>query len=121
MADRTLDKEYLPIDGDQLFLTGARGSLFGWDHPDVSSGRVASIQTLSGSGALRTTGDLLNKFRPAPIYISDPTWENHLQVFNAAGLKVRRYRYINKDTSLLDLPALLADLRNATAGSNILF
>lgn len=37
-----LDKEYNPIDGDPLFNKGARGSLFGFDHPDVSSGRVAT-------------------------------------------------------------------------------
>ena len=41
-ADMSLDKEYLPIDGDQLFNKGARQVLFGWDHPDVSSGRVTS-------------------------------------------------------------------------------
>lgn len=54
-----LNKEYLPIDGDPNFTKGARGVLFGWDHPDVSSGRVASSQTLSGTGALRVIGEFL--------------------------------------------------------------
>lgn len=40
--DHSLDKEYSPIDGDQAYNKGARGVLFGWDHPDVTSGRVAS-------------------------------------------------------------------------------
>ena len=40
--DMSLDKEYAPIDGDAEFCRGARGALFGWDHPDVTSGRVAS-------------------------------------------------------------------------------
>jgi len=40
--NHSLDKEYLPIDGDQLFCTGSRQVLFGWNHPDVRSGRVAS-------------------------------------------------------------------------------
>jgi len=40
--DMSLDKEYAPIDGEQAFVKGARGVVFGWDHPDVTSGRVAS-------------------------------------------------------------------------------
>ena len=42
VANKSLDKEYSPIDGDQAFNKGARGVLFGWDHADVNSGRVAS-------------------------------------------------------------------------------
>jgi aspartate/tyrosine/aromatic aminotransferase len=40
--NHNLDKEYSPIDGDQAYNKGARGVLFGWDHPDVTSGRVTS-------------------------------------------------------------------------------
>jgi aspartate/tyrosine/aromatic aminotransferase len=43
VANKSLDKEYSPIDGDQAFNKGARGALFGWDHTDVTSGRVASV------------------------------------------------------------------------------
>ena len=51
VANKSLDKEYSPIDGDQVFNKGARQVLFGWDHKDVTSGRVASAQTfLSLSG-----------------------------------------------------------------------
>jgi len=54
-----LEKEYLPIDGVADFNKGARGVLFGWDHKDVNSGRVASAQTLSGTGALRVIAEFL--------------------------------------------------------------
>jgi aspartate aminotransferase len=81
VADKTLDQEYSPIDGNQDFNKGARGVLFGWDHPDVNSGRVVSCQTLSGTGALSVIADFLFKFRPAPIYVSNPTWGNHNQIF----------------------------------------
>ena len=50
---------------------------FGWEHEDVKSGRVATLQTLSGTGGLRIVADFLNKFRKAPIYMSKPTWANH--------------------------------------------
>jgi aspartate/tyrosine/aromatic aminotransferase len=42
VADKTLDKEYAPIDGLADFGKGARGSMFGWKHPDVTSGRVVT-------------------------------------------------------------------------------
>jgi len=50
---------------------------------------------LSGTGALRVVSEFLAKFRPAPIYISNPTWGNHISVFEAAGLSVRQYRYFD--------------------------
>jgi aspartate/tyrosine/aromatic aminotransferase len=118
--DTKLDQEYAPIDGNQEFNKGARGVLFGWDHKDVSSGRVASAQTLSGTGALRVIADFLNKFRPAPIYVSNPTWGNHNQIFEIAGLDVRPYRYFDNKTKGLDFNGMIEDLRNATPGSCVL-
>ena len=118
--NHSLDKEYMPIDGLQDFNKGARGVLFGWNHPDVKSGRVASSQTLSGTGALRIIGEYLKKYRSAPIYLSNPTWGNHNQIFNALGLDVRQYRYFDKKTKGLDFAGMMEDLRNATAGSCVL-
>lgn len=120
VANTKLDKEYLPIDGNQEFLKGARGVLFGWDHADVNSGRVASCQTLSGTGALRVIADFLVKHRPSPIYLSNPTWGNHGSIFAAAGMDVRQYRYFDKKTKGLDINGMLEDLKNATPGSIIL-
>lgn len=116
----SLDQEYSPIDGNQDFNKGARGVLFGWNHPDVTSGRVMSAQTLSGTGALRVIGDFLAKHRPAPIYVSNPTWGNHTQIFKIAGLDVRQYRYFDKKTKGLDFNGMIADLRKATPGSCVL-
>jgi len=86
VANKTLDKEYAPIEGLADFNKGARGVLFGFDHPLVNDPRVVSAQTLSGTGALTIIASFLAKFRPAPIYVSNPTWGNHLQVFGTAGL-----------------------------------
>jgi aspartate/tyrosine/aromatic aminotransferase len=120
VANKSLDKEYSPIDGDQAFNKGARGVLFGWDHNDVNSGRVASAQTLSGTGALRVIGEFLAKFRPAAIYVSNPTWGNHNSVFKNCGLDVRQYRYFDKKTKGLDFNGMVEDLKNATPGSCVL-
>jgi aspartate/tyrosine/aromatic aminotransferase len=118
--DHTLDKEYSPIDGDATFTKGARGVLFGFDHPDVTSGRVATFQTLSGTGALRVLADFLVKHRPSPIYVSAPTWGNHGAIFAEAGLDARPYRYFDKRTKGLDFDGMIADLKAATPGSIVL-
>jgi aspartate/tyrosine/aromatic aminotransferase len=115
-----LDKEYQPIDGNQDFLTGARGVLLGWDHEDVSSGRVVSAQTLSGTGAVRVICEFLKKSRDHPIYVSRPTWANHVPVMKAAGLETREYRYFDPETRGLDIEGMIADLAAAETGSTVL-
>jgi len=110
VADKSLDKEYAPIEGNADFLMGTRGVLFGWNHKDVTSGRVASAQTLSGTGALRVIAEFLKEQRPAPIYVSNPTWGNHNSIFAKAGLDVRPYRYFDKATKGLDFKGMIEDL-----------
>lgn len=120
VADMTLDKEYAPQDGVAEFNKGARGVIFGFDHPDLSSGRIATLQTLSGTGALRVIGEYLAKFRPGPIYVSNPTWGNHNSVFATCGVQVRAYRYYKPATKGLDIDGMLADLAAAPAGSTVM-
>ena len=120
VADATLDKEYLGIEGLAEFNKGAQGVIFGFDSPLVGSDCVATVQTLSGTGALRVIGEFLAKYKPSAIYVSNPTWSNHNQVFATAGLSVRQYRYFDKETKGLDINGMLADLEAATPGSCVL-
>lgn len=120
VADNTLDKEYLPIQGLDDFNKGARGVLFGFDSPLVDDPRVVSLQTLSGTGALRVIAETLVKFKPGALYVSNPTWGNHNQVFKSTGLEVRQYRYFDKNTKGLDIRGMLEDLENAQPGSCVL-
>jgi len=116
----SLDKEYAPIDGLADFNKGSRGALFGFDHPDVNSGRVASCQTLSGTGALKVIGDFIHKFRKVPIYMSKPTWGNHNSIFASCNLATHSYRYFDAKTKGLDINGMIEDLSNAQAGSVVL-
>jgi len=116
----SLDKEYAPIDGDQDFNKGSRGALFGWNHPDVTSGRVASCQTLSGTGALKVIGDFIHKFRQVPIYMSKPTWGNHGSIFASCSVATHGYRYFDPKTKGLDINGMLEDLSKAQPGSVVL-
>jgi len=120
VANQTLDKEYLPIDGLAEFTSGARKAMYGFDSPALTDPRVLSLQTLSGTGALRVIAEFLHKFRPGALYVSNPTWGNHNAVFAAAGLAVRQYRYFKASTKGLDFEGMIEDLENAQSGSAVL-
>ncbi|MGR5117440.1 amino acid aminotransferase [Vibrio astriarenae] len=79
--------------------------------------RVAAIQTPGASGALRMLGDLMAVAQPnTTIWLSNPSYVNHKPVMEAAGLKVKYYRYFSPETKQVDLDAMMADL--ATAGKD---
>jgi aspartate/tyrosine/aromatic aminotransferase len=59
IVNSNLDKEYAPIEGDALFLEGARKVLFGFDNQNYKDERIVSAQTLSGTGALKVLCDFL--------------------------------------------------------------
>jgi aspartate/tyrosine/aromatic aminotransferase len=108
-------KVYKPIDGDPAYLDPVRDLIFG-DHPAVAAGRIALLHTPGGTGALRVAADLVHALRPgASAWLSMPTWPNHPQVFEAAGLPIRQYPYLGADGEL-DLEALLGVLRAVPAG-----
>jgi len=109
-------KVYKPIGGDPAYNGPVRDLIFGADHPAVSDGRVETMHTPGGTGALRVAGDLVAAISPsASVWLSTPTWPNHPQVFGAAGLPVRTYPYLGADGEL-DISALLGVLRAVPAG-----
>ena len=118
--DESLNYEYQQLDGNQSFLTGARGVLFGFDHPMVTDERVVSCQTLSGGGALRLVGEFLHDFKPAAVYMSTPTWGYHPALLNKLNIEGRQYRYFKEDTKGLDFEGMIEDLKNAVPGSIVL-
>jgi len=120
LKNTSLNKEYLPIGGDAEFIAAAQASLFGNTAP-VKEGRVAGVQTLSGTGGLRIISNFLaNNFPGITIYKSSPTWGNHRKVFMKAGLNQKDYRYWDAKTRGLDINGMLEDLQNAPEGSAVL-
>eukprot|EP00879_Flechtneria_rotunda_P014205 GHRR01014842.1.p1 GENE.GHRR01014842.1~~GHRR01014842.1.p1 ORF type:complete len:347 (+),score=104.60 GHRR01014842.1:506-1546(+) len=119
MADTSRNKEYQPMGGDATFCQLSKKLAFGTDCPACSAGRVATIQSLSGTGALRVGAELLKRHYPVHIvYLPDPTWGNHANIFGmSVGHKVCKYRYFNKQTKGLDYQGMLEDLGSAPAGS----
>ncbi len=109
-------KVYKPIGGDPAYTGPVRDLVFGADHPAVTDGRVETMHTPGGTGALRVAGDLVSAISPnASVWLSTPTWPNHPQVFAAAGLPIRSYPYLGADGEL-DIDTLLGVLKGVPAG-----
>lgn len=82
-----LTEEYLPIDGLASFCSGARNLILGDDSPAVKENRVATCQSLSGTGALYIGFEFLRLYLPRFVYIPSPTWLNHKNVIDDVHLK----------------------------------
>ncbi|MBL8540441.1 MAG: aspartate/tyrosine/aromatic aminotransferase [Betaproteobacteria bacterium] len=90
---------YLPIDGLASYNQLVQRLVFGDDSPLLAEGRVVTIETLGGTGALRVGADLLRRLLPdATTYLSDPSWENHRALFETAGFPVDTYPYYDPVT-----------------------
>ncbi|UXA50870.1 aromatic amino acid transaminase [Xanthomonas prunicola] len=112
---------YLPIDGLAAYDKATQELLFGAESALVASGRVATSQTVGGSGALRVGADLLKKLLPtSTIAISNPSWENHRAVFGAAGFEVVDYTYFDAASHGLNFDGMLADLAKLEPGTVVL-
>ena len=109
---------YLPIDGLATYTNATRELVFGKESPLLAAGRVATSQTIGGSGALRVGADLLHKLLPhATIAISNPSWENHRALFESAGFPVQTYRYYDAPTNDVNRGGMLEDLNALPSGS----
>jgi aromatic-amino-acid transaminase len=118
MAAAPKPRGYLPIDGIAAYDAGVKALVFGADSEAVTSGRVATVQAIGGTGGLKIGADFLKKLNPnAKVLISDPSWENHQALFTNAGFKVETYRYYDATTRGLNVAGMLADLSAAPAGT----
>ena len=121
LLDKAGSKGYLPIDGRPGFKAAVRDLIFGTDHEIVTSGRSATAQTPGGTGALRVAADfLLQSGSSRTIWLSEPTWPNHPQLFTLAGFALRTYPYLDESGRGLDVGKMLVALRSAVPGDVIL-
>jgi aromatic-amino-acid transaminase len=104
---------YLPIDGLAAYDGAVKELLFG-----SSIQNTVTVQALGGTGGLRIGADFLKVLNPgAGVWISEPSWENHRQLFEAAGFKVKSYAYYDAKSHGLDFPGMARDLNALPAGS----
>jgi aromatic-amino-acid transaminase len=111
-------KSYLPIDGLQAYDQAVQALIFGAGAPLVKEKRAVTVQAIGGTGGLKIGADFLKQLAPhAQVWISEPSWENHRALFEAAGFKVQAYPYYDPATRGLKFDAMLAALQAMPAGS----
>jgi aromatic-amino-acid transaminase len=104
---------YLPIDGLAAYDRAVQELVFGSEQENI-----VTVQALGGTGGLKIGADFLKRFYPdAQVWISEPSWENHRQLFEAAGFTVNSYPYYDPRTHLLDFPGMERALNELPAGA----
>lgn len=112
---------YLPMDGLPAYCKAIAPLLFGEHHPVLKAGKVATIQTPGGSGALKVAADFLRHYLPdSAVWVSDPTWENHVSIFGGEGFNVHTYPWYDPATQGVQFDAFLATLNTLPARSIVL-
>lgn len=120
--DPNLNHEYLPIAGLASFTSKAAELVLGKASPAVAEKRVTSVQTISGTGAVHLGALFLAKFYKGnkTVYLSNPTWANHNQIFTNVGIPIAQYPYFDKKTKGLDIEGMKKAIADAPEGSIIL-
>lgn len=114
-------RPYQPMEGAANYRQAVQHLLFGANHEAVTSGRIATIQTLGGSGGLKVGGDFLKRYFPdASVWVSDPTWDNHRAMFEGAGFTVNTYPYYDPVTGGVRFEEMLAALQQLPEKSIVL-
>ena len=112
---------YQPMEGAANYRLAVQHLLFGPTHEAVTSARIATVQTIGGSGGLKVGGDFLKRYFPqSQVWVSDPTWDNHRAMFEGAGFQVNTYPYYDNATGGLKFAEMLAAFKTLSAQSIVL-
>ena len=118
MMEKPTARGYLPIDGIVAYDSALKALVFGADSEPVTSGRVATVQAIGGTGGLKIGADFLKRLNPhAKVLISDPSWENHRALFTNAGFEVDAYAYYDAAKRGVNVEGFLASLNAAAPGT----
>ena len=121
LAEVSGTKSYLPIPGSPDYVEVVRELQFGKGHEVLESRRVATAHTPGGTGALRVVGDFLHTCMPdTTLWMTDPTWPNHPNIFKAASVPLKTVPYFDAATNELDFAGFIAGIKEIPAGDTIL-
>jgi aspartate/tyrosine/aromatic aminotransferase len=111
-------KSYLGSRGDAVYCDAIQKLVFG---DAAGSDRITTIQTPGGSGALRVAAELVLRANPhATMWVSVPTWNNHVPLLGQAGINLREYAYYDSGSNSLHFGEMIDALEAANAGDMVL-
>jgi aspartate aminotransferase len=114
-------KGYIAQAGPESYIKNTRELLLGNAHPVLREGRVSCVLAPGGSGSLRLAAEFINNNAPgSTIYVSDPSWANHVPLLSSAGLNLELYPYYDYASHNLDFDAMMASLQQAKKGDMVL-
>lgn len=114
-------KVYISPPGFADFNSAIQKLILGADHPALAANRVRSVMTPGGCGALRVGAELVNRCKAgATIWVSKPTWANHVPLLGSAGLKIAEYPYYDGAAHAVDFAAMCKALEGAARGDLVL-
>ncbi|MGI5308772.1 aromatic amino acid transaminase [Rheinheimera sp. WS51] len=114
-------KTYIGMAGDLNFNTHMEKLAFGVSHKALLADRLTTAHTPGGTGALRVAAEFIKRANPnATVWVTTPTWANHISLFESAGLKVKEYAYYDYETRGLNEEAMFSDLAKVPAGDVVL-
>lgn len=120
--DTETTKVYIGPTGSPQFNTLMTELAFGANHSAILANRIRTVSTPGGTGALRVAGDFIKRCNPnAVLWVSDPTWANHIGLFEAAGITVKTYPYYDYDSKSLKFDEMLAALSQVSPDDVVLF
>ena len=118
LMEKAAPRTYLPIEGLAAYDKAVQELVFGADSAVIQEKRAITAQAIGGTGALKLGADFLKRFSPdSEVFISDPSWENHRALFEAAGFPVKSYPYYDPSTRGVDFSAMLASLQAMKPGT----
>ncbi len=121
VVEKLSSKSYLPIPGSPAYAAAVQKLMFGAEHEAVASGRVATSHTPGGTGALRVAADLIHRNLPkSTIWMTQPTWPNHPQIFAAAGVPAKTVPYFDAKTNGLAWDEFIGAVKQIPAGDVLL-
>jgi aspartate aminotransferase len=114
-------KSYMPPVGDAAFNAGLQKLLLGENCNQTFGGRLTSVQTPGGCGALCIGAEVIQRSNPGTrVWVSDPTWTNHIPLLGSAGLNLETYPYYDYAGHRLDFDAMFDRLQEASRGDVLL-
>ncbi len=118
LVEEQTSKSYVALAGDPAFADAMINLVLG---DAVARDKIAAIATPGGTGAVRQAFELVKMANPtARVFVSNPTWPNHVSILNYVGIETATYRYFDTETRAVDFDGMLADLAQANAGDLVL-
>jgi aspartate aminotransferase len=113
LQERETSKVYITPQGHQGYIDGMLNLLFGNNSSALADKRIAAVQAPGGCGALRILAELLIRVnKDTVVWVSDPTWANHIPLLGDAGISLKTYPYFDKESASIKFDEMMECLKD---------